>query len=79
MKNALYFLLGLSLIVLTSATTASIMTVTPAKPKSVIVFSSYSTADVRDQIRASSNLGYIVKSCNANSAGGLWLVVMEKY
>ena len=37
MKNVFYFLLGIALIVLTSATTVSVMTVKPEIPKQTIV------------------------------------------
>ena len=37
MKKAFYFILGVSLIVLTSATTVSVMTVKPANPKYIVV------------------------------------------
>jgi hypothetical protein len=79
MKNVFYFILGICLVVLTSAATASLTIIEPARPKSVIVFSSYSEEYIGSKIRDNNNLGYIVKSCSANSNGGKWLVVMEKY
>lgn len=81
MKNVFYFTLGVCLIILTSATTASVMTVKPAKPKSVVIFStSDGTYDIKDFIKKKSKLGYIVKSVAGTSQyGDSWIVVMEKY
>jgi hypothetical protein len=81
MKNVFYFILGVCLIILTSVTTASVMTVKPAKPKSVVIFStSDGTYDIKDFIKKKSKLGYIVKSVAGTSQyGNSWIVVMEKY
>lgn len=81
MKNVFYFILGVCLIILTSATTASVMTVKPAKPKSVVIFSTNEGRyDIQDFIKKKSKLGYIVKSlAGTNQYGGVWMVVMEKY
>ena len=81
MKNIFYFILGVCLIILTSATTASVMTVKPASPKSVLIFSTEDgTSHVKDFIKKNSRLGYIVKSVAGTSQYGTsWIVVMEKY
>lgn len=81
MKNLFYFVLGLCLIILTSATTVSVMTVKPATPKSVI--SIYEDADkTNSKILNYCNKGYIVKqlSLSINGSGvRKAMVVMEKY
>lgn len=74
-------MLGLCLVILTSATTVSVMTVKPATPKSVI--SIYEDADkINSKILNYCNKGYIVKqlsfSMNGNGAREA-IVVMEKY
>lgn len=81
MKNVFYFILGVCLIILTSATTASVMTVKPAKPKSVVIFStSDGMYDIQDFIKKKSKLGYVVKSVAGTSQYGMsWMIVMEKY
>jgi hypothetical protein len=84
MKNLFYFLLGISLIVLTSATTVSVMTVKPATPKSIATF----VGDINQcskYIREYSQRGYVVKfmSQSQGQYSGYdetrCLVVMEKY
>lgn len=78
MKNVFYFLLGVSLIVLTSATTASIMTVTPAKPKSVIV--TYGTAsNIQSTVNMYVRQGYQVKLIEGTHYESEIMLVMEKY
>lgn len=74
-------MLGLCLVILTSATTVSVMTVKPATPKSVI--SIYEDADkINSKILNYCNKGYIVKqlsfSMNGNGTREA-IVVMEKY
>ena len=74
-------MLGLCLIILTSATTVSVMTVKPATPKSVV--SIYDNADkINSKILNYSNKGYIVKqlsfSMDSNGTRKA-IVVMEKY
>ena len=66
------FILGCCFILLTAAGTASIMTVKPATPKSVVVYSGLCPGDF---IMKYHKLGYIVKP----SGGGYSLIVMEKY
>jgi hypothetical protein len=78
MKNAFYVLLGIALIVLTSATTVSVMTVKPAKPKSVIVRITRYGNDTNGFIYTYVKQGYIVKSSDGDGSGN-WLVIMEKY
>ena len=84
MKNVFYFMLGIALIVLTSATTVSVMTVKPATPKYFIVKNFYeynNTEKQADFIRSMSVKGWILKSqslaVNQHIIHGI--VVMEKY
>ncbi len=79
MKNLLYFLLGLSMIILTSATTASILTIKPETPKAVFVKEYRMESDVVAAVRKYTKAGYIVKSCNGAGSGGWWILIMEKY
>ncbi len=84
MKNVTYFLLGIALVVLTSATTVSIMTVKPAKPKSVVAITG-NTNKVSQKILEYSRKGYIFKFGTQSQAqytgygNTNCLVVMEKY
>jgi hypothetical protein len=84
MKNAFYFVLGIALIVLTSATTVSVMTVKPATPKLVMTY----VGDINhcsEQIRVYSQKGYTVKFMTQSQGqySGYdetrCIVVMEKY
>lgn len=84
MRKVMYFLLGIGLVVLTSATTVSVMTVKPATPKSVVTL----VGDVNEmsrQILKHSKNGYVVKfgtQSQGQYAGyenTRCLVVMEKY
>lgn len=84
MKNVTYFLLGIALVVLTSATTISIMTVKPATPKSVVTIVGH-VSKVSKKILEYSRKGYIFKF-GTQSQGNYndyedtrCLVVMEKY
>jgi hypothetical protein len=85
MKQAFYFILGIALVVLTSATTISVMTVKPATPKYFIVKSfdmeSYSENQQEEYIREMMKKGWILKS--QSLAGTQYsthgIVVMEKY
>lgn len=81
MKNVFYLILGIALVVLTSATTVSVMTVKPQKPKATIVLDTdIGESDIRKQIYRYIKEGYIVKSIAGTSQyGGAWIVVMEKY
>ena len=82
MKNIFYFVLGLCLVILTSATTASVMTVKPAPPKSVVT---YYGDNPKEFISKYSKMGYIFKNSSQSQGSGNgshWvtcLIVMEKY
>ena len=84
MKNAFYFMLGIALIILTSATTVSVMTVKPATPKYFVV-KEFMDADFSDEqakyIEKMIKKGWILKSqllgCKQYTVYGI--VVMEKY
>ena len=65
-------MLGLCLVILTSATTVSVMTIKPATPKHVVVFTRSSSTDEPAIILKYSKKGYIVKVAEN-------IVVMEKY
>lgn len=85
MKKAFYFILGLSLVILTSATTSSVITVKPAPPKQFFVknFSDvYDCEAVGVFIREQIKKGWILKAVEASNKGqysSTWVVVMEKY
>jgi hypothetical protein len=79
MKNLFYFLLGVMFVALISATTVSIMTVQPAKPKAVLAFSENSKFDCVEKIKQYTKEGYIVKCVTGTNNHGDWIVVMEKY
>jgi len=83
MKNVFYTLLGIALIVLTSATTVSVMTVKPAVPKSIFTcqFNDYQQA--KSSIERYSESGYILKSIVTNGSEYTsyyhGFLVMERY
>lgn len=78
MKNLSYFILGVAMIFLTSATTVSIMTVKPAKPTSVLV--TYGKAYGLTTIsKKYIKLGYQIKMFEGPSSYGECILVMEKY
>jgi hypothetical protein len=85
MKNIFYFILGICLIVLTSATTYSVMTIKPVTPKSVIVKPIRAMfgieKDIAKFVEQKVKEGYIVKSISIiddeNWSKGV--IVMEKY
>ncbi len=88
MKNTIYFILGICLVVLTSASTVSIMTVKPATPKYIMVKSFrpslHLNADVKDignYIQENTQNGWILKSNSISVTNGYVyaIVVMEKY
>jgi hypothetical protein len=79
MKNLFYFLLGVMFVALISATTVSIMTVQPAKPKAVLVFSENCKFDCVEKIKQYTKEGYIVKCVAGTNNYRDWIVVMEKY
>jgi len=78
MKNLFYFVLGLCLIILTSATTVSTMIVKPDKPKSTVIEITRYREDSKKFIYSYIKKGYIVKSANGDGNGN-WLIIMEKY
>lgn len=86
MKNVFYFLLGIALIVLTSATTVSVMTVKPETPKQTIVEvfeDEYLINSVGSFIKEKQKKGWILKQVFGISGETKyrtnWIVVMEKY
>lgn len=85
MKNAFYILLGIAIIILTSATTVSVMTVKPAVPKLFMVkdFTYESNSvNVASYIRDQMKKGWILKEVEGANNGeyaSTWIVVMERY
>ena len=84
LKNLFYVLLGISIIILTSATTVSVMTVKPATPKSIMTYTG-NTNQCSQKIIEFSKKGYIMKF-GTQSQGQYngytyttCLIVMEKY
>jgi hypothetical protein len=84
MKNVFYFVLGIALVILTSATTANLITVKPANPKYIVVKSFYDDLGSSRQanfIRDMMSKGWILRS--QSLAGKQYtlhgIVVMEKY
>lgn len=69
MKNLFYFLSGIFLIILTSATTVQIITVKPIVPKSVVQAKSFEEA--KNYIKQ----GYIIKVATGYST----YYILEKY
>jgi hypothetical protein len=85
MKKAFYFILGIALVILTSATTVSIMTVKPAPPKQYIIQDFYYQDDcknVSNFISQQMKKGWILKEVEGTNDGkyaSTWVVIMEKY
>lgn len=80
MKNTIYLILFVIGMVLTSATTATIITVKPATPKSIITFSCDNRRDIQININKYIKNGYVIKTIAANGDyNKLYFVVMEKY
>jgi uncharacterized FlgJ-related protein len=85
MKNLFYFLLGISLIVLTSATTVSVMTVKPEKPKQTLVEvweDEYLITSPADFIKEKQKKGWILKQIFGypkDKYKADFIVIMEKY
>jgi hypothetical protein len=85
MKKAFYLILGIALVVLTSATTVNIMTVKPAPPKLYMVKTftkEYSCENVGNYISQQMKKGWILKEVEGANDGqsySTWVVVMEKY
>lgn len=85
-KNLFYFLLGLSLIVLTSATTASVIKTEPKLPKHTLVKSFWGSYNIEKNmesyIKSQVKKGYIVKTlCLDSEENGYQrgILIMEKY
>lgn len=70
-------MLGIALIILTSATTVSVMTVKPATPKATIIVSGWDTPELNGKIKPYLQKGYVVK--NVAAGDGARVVIMEKY
>ena len=77
MKNTSYLILFVIGMILTSATTATIMTVRPALPKHVDSRWFRSERSVDEYIKEKVNQGYIVKTMTMSQYS--CYVVMEKY
>lgn len=82
-NNIFYFLLGIFLVILTSATTVSVMTVKPAIPKYTVCFIG-NPVELQNKILGWTQKGYIVKLGLTTSQGSsgryeVGLIVMEKY
>jgi len=82
-SNIAFFLLGIFLVILTSATTVSIMTVKPATPKNVLCFIG-NPVELQNRILTWTQKGFIVKTGLTTSQGSsgryeVGLIVMEKY
>lgn len=85
MKKAFYFILGIALVILTSATTVSVMTVKPAPPKQYMIKNFTNEPDcqnVGNYISQQMKKGWILKEVEGANDGkyeSTWVVVMEKY
>lgn len=80
MKNTIYLILFIIGMILTSATTATIITVKPATPRSVITFCYEYPKDIQININKYVKKGYIIKIIAANGDyHKRYFVVMEKY
>ncbi len=78
MKNTIYFMLGICLVVLTSASTVSTMTVKPAKPSSVLVTYGYAE-DIKRTANEYVRDGYQIKMIQGTHYASQIMLVMEKY
>jgi hypothetical protein len=83
MKKVFYILLGIALIVLTSATSVSVMTVKPALPKSIFTYEFNNYSDAEIAIKKYSKSGYVLKSIVTNGSQYTsyyqGFLVMERY
>ena len=85
MKQAFYFILGIALVILTSATTVSVMTVKPAQPKLFMVKTFIYKQDSKEIgifIKEQMKKGWILKEVEGANDGqyaSTWVVVVEKY
>ena len=78
MKNAIYLALFIIGMILTSATTVSVMTIRPDKPKSIVV-DTMNRIDVQNFTYKYFKKGYVIKIVTAPNEVGNCIVVMEKY
>ena len=78
MKNAIYLILFVIGMILTSATTVSVMTIRPDKPKSIVV-DTMNRIDVQNFTYKYFKKGYVIKIVTAPNEVGNCIVVMEKY
>ena len=80
MKNVLYVILGIFLILLTSASTAvvtaNVIKVEPATPKSTIVFYEYNPEFISNRTKPYLKQGYVLKAVYGDK---YQIVVLEKY
>ena len=76
MKNIFYFILGICMIILTSATTVSVMTIKPSTPINTVVFYEYNSFLIPKRIESYIKKGYILKSIYGDRFP---IVVLEKY
>lgn len=85
MKKAFYFILGIALVILTSATTVSVMTVKPQPPRMYMVknFNGvWSSEKVGTYINQQMKEGWELKEVEGANQGeydSTWIVVMVKY
>lgn len=85
MKQAFYFILGIALVILTSATTVSVMTVKPVQPKLFMVKTFVYKSDSKEIgifIKEQMKKGWILKEVEGANDGqykSTWVVVLEKY
>lgn len=77
-NNITLFLLGIFLVILTSATTVSIMTVKPAIPK-VLLISNVRVKYLNSFIIENTKKGYVLKNAFPNENNIWYVVIMEKY
>lgn len=77
MKNTFYFILGICLVILTSATTVTVMTIKPATPKITVAVSGWDTSELNSNMKPYLQRGFIVKNIAAGDGGRI--VIMEKY
>ena len=78
MKNTIYLILFIIGMIFTSATTVSVMTMRPDKPKSIVV-DTMNRIDVQDFTYKYFKKGYIIKIVTSPNEVGNCVVVMEKY
>ena len=78
MKNTIYLILFIIGMILTSATTVSVMTIRPDKPKSIVV-DTMNRIDVQNFTYKYFKKGYTIKIVTAPNEIGNYVVVMEKY